>query len=357
MNASLFLKMFVFTAREIGRDFMSLFFSFAFPVLFMVLFGFTSQANRTAPSYNVGVVLLGNASAAEPLMSALTREPGIMLRNIAAADIEDSLRKGEVASVLRITGHAESLPQVEFMGNGGDVFLRATVSNAILASNYPKQAGEIKAVLRNVPLEVHSNYVTTFLIPGLTAMALIQLGLFGTANPIMIARARGTFRHLTFTPLPTSVLVASHILVRLLTAGLQILMMLGLAVFWLDVRLDGGWLGVLLIHALGAVMLIALGFLIAGNVPNETAGGGLIVLINFAMIGLSDIFFPTQGISGLNVISALMPVTYFSDASRQLIVGSEGRFSLGFDILMMAGFTAVFLVVAVKTFKFGMKKA
>src|SRR5438034_10892479 len=42
----------------------------------------------------------------------------------------------------------------------------------------------------------------TFIFPGLIAMALLQLGLFATAAPLLTARDRGPLRHCTPPPPP-----------------------------------------------------------------------------------------------------------------------------------------------------------
>jgi ABC-2 type transport system permease protein len=358
MSSLVFRKILAFTAKEIFRDFLSLFFSFAFPVLFLVVFGLTFQP-RAAPPFVLGVVMERGDLGAEGLVKQLTRDPAISVKEIGADQAEKMLREGTVGSVIRIARSVEGqAPAVEIISEkANNSFVRSAVNNGIAAIMYPEQAQRIKSAISERNTGSNSNFGITFLIPGLTAMALMQLGLFATANPVMVARARGTLLHFTLTPMPKMALVGAHLLVRLAIAALQVVLMLGLTVLWLKVELSAGLINVLLLHGLGALMLISLGFLIAGIVPGEAVGGTIIMVLNFTMLAFGDIFFPTQGMSGLSTISALMPMTYFADASRQLIVGSTGRFSLSTDIIVMSVLTLTFIALAVKTFKFGMRKA
>ena len=355
MHTRLFFSMTSLTAREISRDFLSLFFSFAFPVMFMLMFGFISRPGA-APSMQVGVVVKTQGPDTEALVRQLTREPGLSVKMLKATEVDKALNSANVSSVVVISGAGSGL-NVEIVDQQtANPFLHAAVKNSLATVMEPERAEKLQSRMKYTRLEANGNFATAFLIPGLTAMALMQLGLIGTANPVISARARGTLMHLTLTPLPKSTLVGAHVAVRLGIAALQIILLMGLAIFGFDLPVDGGLINVVLVHALGALMLISLGFFIAGIVPNEIAGGLIVMLLNFIMLGFGDIFFSTASVPGLNLLSAMMPITYLTDASRQLTVGATGRFPLSTDLAVLVGLTAVFLFLAVKTFKFGMKK-
>ena len=196
-----------------------------------------------------------------------------------------------------------------------------------------------------------------YIIPALMGMALLQLGLFGTATPVISARARGTLMHLTMTPMPRYIIVLANVILRLAIAAIQIAGMLAVAVGFFGLRIEGSLLGVLGAQALGALMLISMGFFIAGIVPSQTSGGYIVMIVNFAILFFGEIFFPTKGLGFITTISLIMPTTYLADASRQLVSGVDGRFSLITDFAVMAAFSAAFLMLSAKTFQFGMKKA
>lgn len=356
MYFSLFSKMVLMNAREAVRDFLTLFFSFVFPLIFLILFGFMSKPREIAP-FRIATVVSAEAGQAQSLIRILTRNPALSVKDMSEPAALKSLETGATDAVVRL-----------FMANGGlqaeitstasaNPFLRALLEKHMAELAFPTASAAAATQVHEKQFKANTNFGTTFLIPGMTAMALLQLALFGTANPVMMARSRGTLVHFSLTPMPRSIIVGSLVVVRLAIAAAQIAVLLGIAVFMLDISLDGGVVSVLLVHALGALMLIALGFFIAGVVPGQAVGGSIVMIVNFLMLGLGDVFFPSTGIPGLSVISGAMPITYFTDASRQLIVGSAGRFPLALDLSVMLALAVVFLALSVKTFNFGMKKA
>jgi ABC-2 type transport system permease protein len=356
MYFSLFSKMVSINARETMRDFLTLFFSFIFPLIFLVLFGFMSKPREIAPT-RIAMVVNADATQSESFIRTFTRNPALSVKDMTQPAALKSLETGAIDAVVRLFMTQGQL-EAEITSTGkSSPYLRALLEKNMSELVSPELSEKSQTRVHEKKFEANTNFGTTFLIPGMTAMALLQLALFGTANPVMMARSRGTLVHFTLTPMPKSIIVGSLVVVRLAIAAAQIVILLGIAVFILGISLDSSVISVLLVHALGSLMLIALGFFIAGVVPGQAVGGSIVMIVNFLMLGLGDVFFPSTGVPGLSVISGFMPITYFTDASRQLIVGSVGRFPLALDICVMLTLATVFLALTVKTFNFGMKKA
>jgi ABC-2 type transport system permease protein len=191
-------------------------------------------------------------------------------------------------------------------------------------------------------------------MPALLGMALLQLALFGTAVPLMAARARGSLLHLSMTPVPVTAIVLSHVLVRLGIAAVQLVMLLVIAKLGFGLEIQGNPGLLLLSCLLGALMLIATGFLLGGIAPSQQAGNYMVMLVNFPMLFLGNIFFDTSGLGALDWLARLLPITYLSDLNRQLILGNDGRFSASLDWAVLAVSSILLIVLAVRTFRFSM---
>lgn len=357
MYFQLLRKMVAISAKEMRRDFLTLFFAFVFPLIFLVLFGFMSKSTGEPTPIRVAIIGSSQESLIASFIREFTANHAVSVREVDSAGGMAALESGSTGAVLTLTRSGSGLAVEIASQQKNNLYLHALVSQSLVAITEPTRAASIKNSITEKHIDANTNFGTTFLIPGLTAMALMQLALFGTANPIMMARARGTLIHFTLTPLPKSILIGSQVLNRLFVAALQIALMLGIAVFWLDIKLAQGAMSVLWIHGLGALMLISIGFLVAGLVPSQGAGGAIVMTLNFLMLGLGDVFFSTESMTGLDFVSSLVPLSYFTDASRQLIVGSPGRFPLSVDIGVMLTITVACFLLTVKTFNFGMKKA
>jgi len=103
---------------------------------------------------------------------------------------------------------------------------------------------------------------------------------------------------------------------------------------------------------LGALMFVALGYLISGLARTQDSVTGITQLLNFPMMFLSGIFFPVDLVPGwLRPVVSLLPLTYLADALRQVMVGATPAYSLGFDFAVLAGWLLVCALLAVRFFK------
>jgi len=354
---NLFLTLMRVTAKELSRDILGLFFSFAFPLFFMIFFGALSQPDSAVPPMPVAVVSAADGEAVQAAVRELVRQPSLNVTSITEPEVAQVLRDGRVGAVIRLKADAAGHVSAELESQGPpNPYLRTAVENTLARLEHPELAQTLAPRIQAARSSQSGASPFAYVLPALLGMALLQLGLFGTATPILAARARGTLVHLTMTPLPKHLMVGAHVAVRLLIALIQLFTLLLLAKLWFKWPIDGGWWQLLAMLMLGALMLIALGALIAGIAPSELSGSYLVLLANFAMLGLGDIFFATKDIGFMAWVSMAMPVTYLSDAARQLVLGVSGRFPLWVDLAAMAGMTMLLLAASARFFQFGMKK-
>jgi ABC-2 type transport system permease protein len=104
-------------------------------------------------------------------------------------------------------------------------------------------------------------------------------------------------------------------------------------------------------------MLISIGYAVAGIVNSLDTGMAVVMILNFAMMFGGNIFWDPENSLALKIFAHLMPVSYLADLFRQLISGTEGLWPLWVDIGAMLGWTALALVVALRTFRFDMELA
>jgi ABC-2 type transport system permease protein len=160
-----------------------------------------------------------------------------------------------------------------------------------------------------------------FLVPGILAMSIMNLGLFATAQPLISLRTQGVLKRLGATPLPRSTLLAAYIAWRLTIAVLQTALIVGIGVVLFDVAMVGNWLAFSGWVLLGTLAFIAIGFFVAAIARTEESGIALVNLINFPMLFLSGVFFPVESLPGfLAPVVRALPLTYVADALRQTML-------------------------------------
>jgi ABC-2 type transport system permease protein len=184
---------------------------------------------------------------------------------------------------------------------------------------------------------------------GMLGVALLWLGLFGTAMPIAQQRQGQVFRRLHVTPLSRAALLTAQVSWRvtigLLQAGLFLL------VGWLGfgVQVQGSPLLLLLAVLVGTMLFVSLGYLLAGLLPTVDGVNAVSQLVNFPMMFLSGSLFSLEMMpDALQVVARALPLTYLADAFRQIIVAAPPLYSLGLDFAVLGGWLLVLLVLGMR---------
>ena len=103
---------------------------------------------------------------------------------------------------------------------------------------------------------------------------------------------------------------------------------------------------------MGAVTFLALGYVIASFASTEDAANGMTSVIQFPMMFLSGTFFPIDQMPDvLKVVARVIPLTYLSDALRQVTVGGAAFAPLWTCFLVLGGWLVVCFGIASRKFR------
>lgn len=356
--AKLFFVLVEMNAKEFLRDPVAAFFTLAFPLFFAVMFGY-SASYRAAPSFPLGVVDLQGNEDSRRVIAALSSRPALSVRMLSRAAADVDLNKGKISALLVVgpvgIASAGSAPRLHLVALAAQMPWAKIVLDAGLAGLAAKTGPPTPAPYTAERITAHRQSEFNFIFPGLLAMALLQLGLFATASPLLKARDRGTLRHISITPTPRTLLLGTQLALRGIIAAVQVLFLFLVGRLLFQVEVAGSVLSLALILGFGAVMLISMGYAIAGLAPTQESGGVFVLLMNFGMLAFGQVFFDLSNVGGLGKLVQLVPVTYLADGCRQAVLGTPGMFSVQFDLLMMALWSAVAVTVALRTFRFDME--
>lgn len=361
---SFVLPLYVASQKGFMRDRMALFWTFAFPVFLMLLFGVIFSGFGGEP-VAVGVTQPAGAAGAvppDPVGTALRAAPALEVRAGTRAELADQLAAGDLRVVvdappsLAADVAAGRHVTVEVIFDPTSAAAREVAVPVISAV-----LRELEGVLRGAPSLITTRFTTVTadrlrpidsLVPGILAMAVMQLGLFGTAAPLVQLRERKVLRRLGTTPLPRSALLVSQVLHRLTIALVQVVIIVavGRVVFGVEIGGDVGLLAVFC--ALGALTFISLGYLIAALSRTEESVFGISSVLNFPMMFLSGIFFPLETMPDwIRPVVQAIPLTYLGDALRQLMVGAPPAYGLGLDALVLGVWLAASVTLSIRLFR------
>ena len=97
---------------------------------------------------------------------------------------------------------------------------------------------------------------------------------------------------------------------------------------------------------------IALGYVIASFAKTEESANGMTSVIQFPLMFLSGTFFPIEAMPDyLKAIARVMPLTYLSDALRQVMVDGTPFAPLWVCFAALGGFLAVCFAISARFFR------
>ena len=352
--------------KSFVRDRAALFWTLAFPVLFVVLFGtiFSGGGNL---HYDVGWVDQDGTPAVSQLRAAFERTGLLTLHDGSLETERAAMERGDVDGVIVVPAGTGLAIGAASGGRGGApatlvVYTDPTRTNAsqglVQIANAVTMGTNLALSGRPAALAVQEQTLQTqrlsnvsYFVPSILAMALMQLGVFA-AIPLVQQREKLILKRLNATPLPRWTLVGSNIAVRLVIAAAQTALIVGIGVRFLGVQISGGWLAIAGLVAVGALTFVSIGYVIASFARTEEAANGMTSIVQFPLMFLSGIFFPLEIMPDwLRSIATFMPLTYLGDALRQVMVGGAPFVPLGVDMLVLGGWLAACLVISGRFFR------
>jgi ABC-2 type transport system permease protein len=355
-----FYRLLIADFKQFFRDRTALFFTFIFPILFMIIFGLAFSGGNDV-RYNVGLINDSQSTLGQNIEQAISQTP---IFNITTNTLDDKLaelRKGDIQAVIHIPADLDSATagstpaKIDLYydpSRTASSQVIIPVLNDILAEVNRRATNEpILFELAEQPIQSRVLRNIDYIVPGIIAMSILFLGMFG-GLPMVEWREKQVLKRFGATPLKRRTIIASQVIYRLILALVQTLIIIGIGYFAYDVQIIGNWFAVLGIVLLGSLTLVSLGYLLVSR-PRTTEGAmPIIQLVQFPMLFLSGIFFDVELMPAFikPIINAL-PLTYLADALRQVMVEATPLHPLGVDLAALVGFLILFLLLTVKIFR------
>jgi ABC-2 type transport system permease protein len=191
-----------------------------------------------------------------------------------------------------------------------------------------------------------------FVLPAIIGMLLQTAAVSQAALIIVREREVGTMEQILATPTHPLELLIGKLIPLLVLCFLIVGIILALGVFWFGVAFKGSLGLYLLLSLLFITSSLGLGFLISTVSRNQRqAQQASTVLMLFSML-LTGVVYPRNTMPFIpQLIGSLLPLTYFIRISRGIIMKGIGVTFLWSDIIALAVYSLVVMVVAALNFK------
>lgn len=224
-------------------------------------------------------------------------------------------------------------------------FVNSFLSQANLVAQGAPELLTVDA--RSVQVEKQS--AAAFYAPSMLGLAMLWLGVFGTVMPLVEMRERKVLRRLAVAPLTTRTVLAAQVGWRVTVGLVQTVLFVVFGVLALGLVLGQQAYLILPVALLGALTFVTLGYFIAALSPTSEAAIAIAQVINLAMTFLSGSMFEPELLPAfLRPVMYAMPLTYLSDALRQVMVGFRPLLPLWVDVAVLAGLLVVLVPLTIK---------
>jgi ABC-2 type transport system permease protein len=353
--------------RSFTRDRAALFWTMAFPLIFVILFGLIFQGSSTSLSLAwVDLDQSTGPTGSSALREAFSSIDGVHLTDADAATASELMKTGKVDGIIEVpAGYGAAVAAAAQGGSSAtpvQVKVTTDPTQATTSGVVQQVVGSVLGVVnlggrapvvvaKTTTIQTENLNAISYLVPSILGMALMQLGIFA-AVPLVADRQKMILKRLNATPLRRSQLVGSNVIMRLLIGVVQTIIIVSVGTVLFGMQVTGSILMVAFLVVLGALTFLALGYVIASFASTEDAANGMVSVIQFPMMFLSGTFFVLSELpQPLQFVARLIPLTYLGDALRQVMVGGTAFSPLWFCIAVLLGWTVVCFGLSARFFK------
>src|SRR5215472_253296 len=326
--------------RELRRDRRTVAMMIVLPVVLLVVFGYAANFKV----HDIPAVVVGPAARqAAPLL----RAPTFHVTEVDPAAGEPAararLRDGQ-AVVAVVTGGARPLVLLD----GTQLFSVETAETA-LARLAPAAGTPAPRVRILYDPELTTSWV---MVPGLAGLILVFIGTLITSLGVVRERQSGTLEQLAVMPFRAWDVIAGKIAPYLMVAAVDLVLVVAVGMGLFGVPFAGD----VAVFALGAALFLlvtlGMGVLVSTVSQNQGQAIQLAFMILLPQVLLSGLIFPVASMAaGVRWISYVLPLTYFIQISRGVMLKAAPISALWQPIGLLALLAVVVLGLAIARFR------
>lgn len=376
-----FITIFRSSVIMISRSRVYLLTSLGLSLISIFIFGWLF-GNAGTLKLNIGIVDQDHSTFSQSLIAQLKHSSSLAVHTGSQSSQLDDMKSGRLDAVLLVpTGFGSAIQQTIATSQQALVTTQGNTANAVQAqpaqldvyydrSNITTLSitrGAVQDIVAQLntsitgkapfitiseqAVSVHALQTIDFIVPGMIGMMLMWANL-AVGEILVTWRQQGITKRLGATPMSSATLISAQMLARLFVSLAQaaILIVVGMEVF--HVQVNGSWWLLFLTVAVSSLAMLAIGFIIGSIAKNSDVAQAINMLISFPMMFLSGSYFSTASApDALKPVINALPLTHVNDALRQVMNNGASFSAIQGDILIIAAWAIVGIVLSVRAFR------
>ena len=351
---------------HIFRDRRTMFILLGMPVVQIIIFGFA----LTNEVKNAKIAVLDHSKdlATTSIIHEINASSYFDVEQnlYSYREIDEAFKKGKIKLVIifpqRFNEDLQHFnkAQVQLIADASDPNVANTLTNyatAIIMDYQDRVTHD-----RQLPYTIHTELRMLYnpqqkgaysFVPGVMAMVLMLVCTMMTAITIVKEKELGTMEVMLVSPMQPLKIILAKAVPYLLLSLVNIISILLLSVFVLEVPINGSLPLLIAESTLFIITCLVLGLLISSATDSQQTA---------MFISLTGMFLPTIMLSGfmfpienmpkpLQLISNLVPARWFYSIVKDVMIKGVGLESIWKETLILLGMTIVLLRLSIKKFK------
>ena len=347
--------------KAIVRSPSAVIFSLAFPLIFVLVFGFIGGNGMV--SFKIAIDK--SADTTNPIYLAIKSVPGISLINKPELELTTDLEKGRITAILNIK-KPDSLnaPYTIFLKsseavNPQNLQVLRSILDAIISrvNNVKYPNAPTSAIVNSSVQKIPGRKYTTidFILPGQLGFSLLSAGVFGVAFLFFQLRQQLVLKRFYATPIKRTYIILGESLSRVIFQLTTAVVIILIGHFALNYTLVNGFLTfleIMLLSFIALLVFMGFGFIVSGLAKNENTIPPIANIITLPQFLLAGTFFSIEAFPyWLQPLCRVLPLTHFNNAMRKIAFEGAHITDCGFEIAVLAIWGVIVYAVAVKVFK------
>lgn len=350
--------------RAILRSPSAVAFSFLFPFIFILVFGFIGNSGGIW-AYNV--VLKNGSDTTNELYKELRNTNVLIFKSYASdAAMKLDMQKGKIAGIIDIqkdtgskfpytlrmtsaTSSNDKWPQLKT--------LLETKINKVSDQYYPDRPGyaAFNFDYKKDIATIREYKTIDFILPGQLGFSLLSSGVFGVAFMFFNLRSLLVLKRFFATPISRTFIILGESLSRVIFQMITSIVIIGVGYLFFGFTLVHGWITfieMLVLSFVGLVLFMGFGFIVSGIAKNDSTIPPLANIITLPQFLMGGTFFSIEAFpKWLQPFSRVMPLTHLNAAMRSVAFEGHNLWDVRTEIGILLMWSVGVYLVATKVFK------
>ena len=367
----------------------------AFPLIFLLLFGFIFPSGTTHENVQMGLVNMDGGAGSNEFVTQIDamnnqlanskNSSYISFTNYSSVDeAKNAINQGKISGAFIIPqGFSTNVTN----GQPGNVIIDVDNSNPTVASSVDQVSTGIVSGLNGITATANveklgnesnqpinpqaiiapytanvqntipgaSNYFN-FLAPGLIVMIGMMYIMNGIPETISKEKEIGTFDGMLSAPIHHLSIIFGKAMGLTIRGLVQCAFVLIFAVLIFGVTVQGSLLLIAVLTLLGIFSFIGIGIMAVSLAKDQSTAAMIMDLLMFPMMFLSGVIFPLQQMPWfMQEIAKIIPLTYAGDAMRKIMLLNANIADVSTDLIILLGFGVITLLIALPLFSRSMR--